>query len=84
MRYEILRSKEELPNIQDMEVGLENRLYRCALDNDDFSGFYSDLMTKRYTNARMQRVLTHIILGITVITSYSIHYTKLYDKDRVR
>ena len=65
LRYEILRSKEELPDIQDMEVGLENRLYRCALDNDDFSGFYSDLMTKRYTNARMQRVLTHIILGIT-------------------
>ncbi len=65
IRYEIMRSMEELSQIQDMEVGLENRLYRCALDNDDFDGFYSDLMTKRYTNARMQRVLTHVLLGIS-------------------
>ncbi len=66
LRHEIILHKDFLVDIQDIEVGFENRLYESALKNREFYGFYNDIMTKRYTNARVQRILTHILLGMTV------------------
>jgi predicted nucleotidyltransferase len=66
IRHEIILHRENLCNIQDIEVGFENRIYESAIKNRDYDKFYSDIMTKRYTNARVQRILIHILLGITV------------------
>ncbi|WP_319370231.1 nucleotidyltransferase [uncultured Ilyobacter sp.] len=66
LRHEIILHKDSLGDIQDIEAGFENRLYESALKNREFEKFYEDIMTKRYTNARIQRILTHILLGITV------------------
>ncbi len=64
LRYEILTNYHKLKNIVDMEVGLENRIFENAIKYDEFNEFYKNVMTKRYTNARMQRVLSHILLKI--------------------
>ena len=64
IRYEIINNFENLKNISDMEQGLENRIYKMAIKYRDFKEFYNNLMTKRYTNGRIQRILTHILLGV--------------------
>ncbi len=81
IRYEILKNKENLKNIQDMEVGLENRLYESALKNLDFNCFFNEILSKRLTISRLQRILLHILLGLTkdVInnTKFSIPFVKI-------
>ncbi|MCS5420395.1 MULTISPECIES: nucleotidyltransferase [Psychrilyobacter] len=64
LRYEILNNYEELKFIADMEIGLDNRVFEMAVKYPDFHEFYKNLMTKRYTNGRIQRVLAHILLKI--------------------
>lgn len=65
IRYAILSQKSKLLSIQDIENGLENRIYEKALQYDNFSEFLNSIMTKRYTIGRIQRILIHILLGIT-------------------
>jgi len=64
LRYEILNNFEELKDISDIEVGLDNRIFEMAVRYPDFYEFYKNLMTKRYTNGRIQRILIHILLKI--------------------
>lgn len=64
LRYEILNNYDELKSIADMEIGLDNRIFEMAVKYSNFDDFYKNLMTKRYTNGRMQRVLIHILLKI--------------------
>jgi predicted nucleotidyltransferase len=64
LRYEILNNYESLKFIADMEIGLENRIFEMATKYEKFDDFYKNLMTKRYTNGRIQRVLIHILLKI--------------------
>lgn len=81
IRYEILKNKEDLKNIQDMEVGLENRLYKSALKNLDFNCFFNEILSKRLTISRLQRILLHILLGLTKDvtnnTKFSIPFVKI-------
>ena len=81
IRYEILKNKEGLKNIQDMEVGLENRLYESALKNLDFNCFFNEILSKRLTISRLQRILLHILLGLTKDvtnnTKFSIPFIKI-------
>lgn len=65
IRYAILRDYETLKDIQDMEEGLDNRLYECALKNLKFKDFFQQLITRRYTIGRLQRVLVHTLTGLT-------------------
>ncbi|WP_300357937.1 nucleotidyltransferase [Fusobacterium sp.] len=65
IRYAILSQKENLKNIQDIEIGLDNRLYEMALTYENYEEFLNKVITKRFTIGRVQRVLIHILLGIT-------------------
>lgn len=65
IRYAILSQKENLKNIQDVEIGFENRLYESALICENYNDFMEKIITKRFTIGRVQRVLIHILLGIT-------------------
>ncbi len=64
LRYEILNNFDELKDISDMEIGLDYRIFEMAVKYSDFHEFYKNLMTKRYTNGRIQRILIHILLKI--------------------
>lgn len=61
----ILRNKEKLKDIQDVEEGYENRLYESIKTANNFNEFMDKIVTKRLTIGRVQRILIHIILGIT-------------------
>jgi len=73
IRHKILLDKESLKEIQDMEVGYENRLYEAAFKSSSFEEFFKEIQSKRFTIGRTQRILIHILLGI-----------KKQDTDRVK
>ena len=52
-------------NIQDLEVGLENRLYKYSLENLSFEDFFNEVLTKRITISRLQRILLHSLFNLT-------------------
>ena len=64
IRYSILEKRDRLFEIQDVEVGFEKRLYEMAIKYDNYKEFFENLMTKRYTIGRVQRILIHILLNI--------------------
>lgn len=78
IRYEIINNYKTLIQIQDVETGLDARLYECAIKFSDFNDFIANLSTKRYTKGRIQRVLIHILLGITKELT-----TKIKGRERV-
>lgn len=65
IRFAILSQKDSLSDIQDVEDGFHNRLYEKALTYKTYDDFIKNLLTRRYTIGRVQRILIHILLGIT-------------------
>ena len=65
MKYNIIKNYSNLKNIQDLEVGLENRLYKYSLENLSFSDFFNKILSKRLTISRLQRILLHTLLDLT-------------------
>ena len=65
IKYNIIKNRSELKNIQDLEVGLENRLYKCSLENLKFEDFFNKVLTKRITISRLQRILLHSLFNLT-------------------
>lgn len=86
IRYKIIDNKESLVNIQDMEKGYENRLYKSAMKNNIFSNFLEDIMSKRLSVGRTQRILIHILLGLTTEiteeTKKEIPFIKILDYNK--
>lgn len=64
IKYEILKNFDNLKNIQDIEIGFENRLFEF-INEEKFQEFFDKILTKRFTISRLQRILIHILLGIT-------------------
>ena len=65
IKYNIIKNYSELKNIQDLEIGLENRLYKYAIENLSFEDFFNEILTKRITISRLQRILLHSLFNIT-------------------
>ncbi|MHB9296934.1 nucleotidyltransferase family protein [Fusobacterium polymorphum] len=65
IKYNIIKNYSELKNIQDLEVGSENRLYKYSLENLSFEDFFNEVLTKRITISRLQRILLHSLFGLT-------------------
>ena len=65
IKYNIIKNYSDLKNIQDLEVGLENRLYKYSLENLKFEDFFNKVLTKRITISRLQRILLHSLFGLT-------------------
>ena len=65
IKYNIIKNYSELKNIQDLEIGLENRLYKYSLENLSFEDFFNEVLTKRITISRLQRILLHSLFGLT-------------------
>ncbi len=59
------KSKEDISLITDCSEGLENKIKTLIKDNYTLSNLVSNLKTKRYTEARIKRILFSAMLGIT-------------------
>jgi len=65
IRYAIISKREVLKDIQDIEVGFENRIYEMALKSFSYEIFMKNLMTKGNTIGRTQKILINILFSIT-------------------
>jgi len=61
----ITSAQEDLAQIFLMSEGLENHLVKCALEHSTYDAFIQSAITKRYTKARIQRCLTHLLTQTT-------------------
>lgn len=55
-------SVDKLRDIYQMREGLEHRLVERGFDN--FSDYLREISTKRYTQPRLQRLLTYVLLQV--------------------
>ena len=56
---------DELKNVPDVNEGLENRIIQCAHKATNLEELLDLIKTKRYTMARIRRILNNSLLGIT-------------------
>lgn len=57
--------KDELALLADVGEGLENRIYDAAIRYNSIEEISTQIKTKRYTMARIRRILIYALLGIT-------------------
>ena len=66
LRYELIRSPhEELSEIYCMGEGLENKLKKEIVSElTACRDFYPSMVSKRYTEATIRRLLLYVLLGV--------------------
>lgn len=66
LKYEIIKlNVQGLKNIHEVTEGLENKLYKQALECNNYDEFIFNVKSKRYTLSKIKRICIYIILGIT-------------------
>lgn len=66
LRLKLLTTpKGDLVDLFMMDEGMENHLVKMATAYDDFESFIQNAVSKRYTKARIQRTLTHLMVHTT-------------------
>lgn len=60
-----MSSPEEIKNLLDVSEGLENRIIKAGVDAESFSALCESIKTKRYTMARIHRILMYALLDFT-------------------
>lgn len=65
IRFALISGQIDLQKIQDIESGFENRLIEAARAARDYETFFEMIKTRRYSNSRISRIITHILTGIT-------------------
>lgn len=58
-------SLEDFANLPDVSEGLENRIYEAVQSGNNIEDITNSIKTKRYTLARIRRIIMYAILGIT-------------------
>ena len=58
-------SLEDFENLPDVSEGLHNRIYNAVKKCSSLSELFKEIKTKRYTLARLRRIITCAVLGIT-------------------
>ncbi len=71
---------EDLENICDCTEGLENRIKALIKDNITLDSALEKIATKRYTHARVRRIITANLLGIEEKTVLKALQSELYCK----
>lgn len=65
LRYRIITSAKHLKDIYSVSEGIENRLLEAAYSSETFEEFISGVRTRRYTDARLMRMFSHILMNFT-------------------
>ena len=56
---------DEIAALPDVTEGLENRIYSALREHNSTEEIITAIKTKRYTHARIRRIITSALLGIT-------------------
>ena len=76
----IVKSAREIALTPDCSEGLENRLKALYKDNISYNDFIAKATTKRYTSARIRRILISNLLGVTETLVKNASKSGLYAK----
>ncbi len=57
-------SKNDFMQIEDVNEGLENRIYNAVRTSSSLNEIYAKIKTKRYTHSRIRRIILKAFLGI--------------------
>ena len=71
-------STEELFELSDVTEGLENTLKKYSNESYEIERLIDSLKSKRYTRTRIQRILTHALLGISKTEVCNYKYNPQY------
>ena len=63
MYFRLFYSGKE--NTFDSAGGVAERLYKAALDSEDYASFFRNAATKKYTNSRLRRAALYMLLGVS-------------------
>jgi len=69
----------EIAEIADVSEGLENRIFASAKTSTTLDMLINEVKTKRYTHARLRRIMLHTYLGITAKDITSPQYLRILD-----
>lgn len=58
-------SRDEIKSLPDVGEGLENRIYEAVKQSRSIDELLENIKTKRYTMARLRRIIIAALLGIT-------------------
>lgn len=65
LKYQIINNFNNLDKFQTVDEGIENRIKKCIFDAKNTEEFIDKLKTKRYTYNKINRMLTHILTGLS-------------------
>lgn len=58
-------SKKDIADLYDISEGIEGRIFKCAKISSSLNQLIQNIKTKRYTMARIKRLIIYSFLGIT-------------------
>lgn len=61
----LTKSPSDISQYFDVNEGLENRIIRISQENKDINRLIDNIRTRRYPKTRIQRILIHILIGLT-------------------
>ncbi len=68
---------DDFAKIEDVNEGLENRIYKSVRNACSIEELYSNIKTKRYTHSRIRRIILKSYLGITKEYSKDVPYIRI-------
>lgn len=78
VRNEIVKSSPgQLKEIYCMGEGLENKLKKEAVKADNMRGFLNAVVSKRYTEAAIRRLMVYVLLGIREYEPAKVPYARV-------
>lgn len=73
----IMKDKESLTNIFDVNDGLENRFLNLGLSTSNMNDMIDKISTKRYPKTRIQRILIHMLNDLNKTTIDDIYDSEI-------
>ncbi len=72
LKYQIISNQDNLNEIHDINEGLEKAIIKNVSKNDSFTDLVQSLVSKRYTKAKIKRILTHTLNRVTKVDALNI------------
>ena len=70
-------TREQLSRLPDVSEGLENRIFDCVRTASSLEELYASVKSKRYSHARIRRILLSAFLGVRAVHSESLPYIRI-------
>ncbi len=70
-------TREQIARLPDISEGLENRIYDCIRTSSSLDELYASIKSKRYSHARIRRIIMSAFTGIRETHTHSVPYIRI-------